>query len=210
MKGRQSRGVVLITTMLTLVLVIMLVSSVVHSNIGNMRLSATFAIRETALMAAHSGVQYAMTRLQDDLLWMGAPENGRLLRVKSSLSRSDDTYFVEVSEKDGNVIGKVLSANGQPSFFRIKFNYEDDLSSDTSEDSGALGLDALKNSERPIPSTFVSVNNLFNTSPTTVYLAKPDGTLKVQRQQNKHGQEVLGGSEEDGRGSYSLAPPLAL
>ena len=206
MKGRQSRGVVLITTMLTLVLVIMLVSSVVHSNIGNMRLSATFAIRETALMAAHSGVQYAMTRLQDDLLWMGAPENGRLLRVKSSLSRSDDTYFVEVSEKDGNVIGKVLSANGQPSFFRIKFNYEDDLSSDTSEDSGALGLDALKNSERPIPSTFVSVNNLFNTSPTTVYLAKLDGTLKVQRQQNKHGQEVLGVSEEDGRGSYSLAP----
>lgn len=141
---------------------------------------------------------------------MGAPENGRLLRVKSSLSSSDDTYFVEVSEKDGNVIGKVLSANGQPSFFRIKFNYEDDLSSDTSEDSGALGLDALKNSEPPIPSTFVSVNNLFNTSPTTVYLAKPDGTLKVQRQQNKHGQEVLGGSEEDGRGSYSLAPPLAL
>ena len=43
---KNKRGIVLITTMLTVVLVIMLLSSVVYSNLGSMLIATNFYGRE--------------------------------------------------------------------------------------------------------------------------------------------------------------------
>lgn len=199
MLKRPRRGMVLITTMLTLVIVIMLVSSVVHSNIGNLRLGAAFSVREMALMAAHSGVQYAVTRLQSDPFWVGDPDENELFKMEGEIPG------LTVSESKGNIYGRVETSSGHVSFFRIKFNYEDDLSS-SAEDGEALarGLDAIKNSDNPIPSPFVSVNNLYSNSATTVYLARPDGTLEVEKVKQKHGSESLAVPESLRKDSYEL------
>ena len=113
MRKKYKKGIVLITTMLTVVLVIMLLSSVVYSNLGSMRLASNFYGREEALMAAQSGVQYAITCLQSDVTWRGD---------KSGNTLSDTHKGISVQERNGNVVGMLTTTNGHKSFFRIKFN----------------------------------------------------------------------------------------
>lgn len=182
---KNKRGIVLITTMLTVVLVIMLLSSVVYSNLGSMRLASNFYGREEALMAAQSGVQYAITRLQDNITWRGD---------NSDNDFSDTSKGLSVREKNGNVVGMLTTANGNKSFFRIKFNYED----------GEKGFDGLSNSSDSdrIRSPYVSVNNLFNTTPTKVYTASKDGELKLKQYQDKYGKNRF---EAEGARSFSLS-----
>ena len=181
---KNKRGIVLITTMLTVVLVIMLLSSVVYSNLGGMRLASNFYGREEALMAAQSGVQYAITCLQSDITWRGdKPEN----------TFTNSAEGISVRERNGNVVGMLTTTNGKKSFFRIKFNYEDG-------DKGFDGMNDSADSER-IRSPYVSVNNLFNTTPTKVYTASQDGKLKTKQNQDKYGKNR---TEADGASSFTL------
>ena len=175
---KNKRGIVLITTMLTVVLVIMLLSSVVYSNLGSMRLASNFYGREEALMAAQSGVQYAITCLQSDITWRGDKKENVLSSSNKGLS---------VQERNGNVVGMLTTANGHKSFFRIKFNYED----------GEQGFDGMNNSSDSdrIRSPYVSVNNLFNTTPTKVYVASPEGKLETKQYQDRYGKTRLGSKE---------------
>lgn len=181
---KNKRGIVLITTMLTVVLVIMLLSSVVYSNLGSMRLASNFYGREEALMAAQSGVQYAITCLQSDITWRGD---------KSDNTFTNNTEGISVRERNGNVVGMITTANGNKSFFRIKFNYEDG-------DKGFDGMSDSSDSEC-IRSPYVSVNNLFNTTPTKVYTASKDGKLKTKHSQDKYGKDRI---EADGASSFTL------
>lgn len=181
---KNKRGIVLITTMLTVVLVIMLLSSVVYSNLGSMRLASNFYGREEALMAAQSGVQYAITCLQSDITWRGD---------KSDNTFTNSTEGISVRERNGNVVGMITTANGNKSFFRIKFNYEDG-------DKGFDGMSNSSDSER-IRSPYVSVNNLFNTTPTKVYTASQDGQLKTKQSQDRFGKNR---TEADGASSFTL------
>ena len=155
---KQRKGIVLITTMLTVVLVIMLLSSVVYSNLGSLRLTTNFYDKETALMAAQSGAQYAITRLQNNILWKADPTNAYELKT---------TNF-EVKEKDGNVWGILTSTNGKKSVFRIKFNCED----------GDGGLDGLKDSDQKIESPYISTNNLGSSVPRLAYPADENGVVR--------------------------------
>ena len=155
---KQRKGIVLITTMLTVVLVIMLLSSVVYSNLGSLRLTTNFYDKETALMAAQSGAQYAITRLQNNILWKADPTNAYELK----------TTDFEVREKDGNVWGILTSTNGKKSVFRIKFNYED----------GDDGLDGMKNSAQKIESPYISTNNLGSSVPCLAYPADENGVVR--------------------------------
>ncbi|MGM9998264.1 MAG: PilX N-terminal domain-containing pilus assembly protein [Candidatus Bruticola sp.] len=193
---KDKRGIVLITTMLTVVLIIMLLSSVVYSNLGGMRLASNFYGREEALMAAQSGIQYAITRLQDDITW----------RAADYKTVSETSKGLEVIEKNGNVLGCITTANGNRSFFRLKFNYED----------GANGLDGLNNSgsSELIASPYVSVNNLFNSTPTKVYTASADGTTTLQEVSDscgiKHTEAVGSLGFRIGKGScYLIAEGFA-
>ena len=175
MSRQNKKGIVLITTMLTIVLVVMLVSSIVYSNIGGLRLTGAFAQREMALMAAQSGVHYAITRLQEDPTWIGAPNLDEENKFNSPKS-------MDVIERDGNVLGRFQTPDGRPLFFRIKFNYED----------GEGGFDNLNNSSsNPIRSRFVSCNNLYRTTDTQIYAADADGVLKRESDKdNPWGVEV--------------------
>ena len=172
---QNKKGIVLITTMLTIVLVVMLVSSIVYSNIGGLRLTGAFAARESALLAAQSGVHYAITRLQEDPTWIGAPNLDEENKFNSPKG-------MDVIERDGNVLGRFQTPDGRPLFFRIKFNYED----------GEGGFDNLNNSSsHPIRSRFVSCNNLYRTTDTQIYAADADGVLKRESDKdNPWGVEV--------------------
>lgn len=156
--------------MLTVVLVIMLISTVVYSNLASMHLTSNFYDKEAALMAANSGMNYAITRLQNDIAWNGCG---------GSAPDSAGGSF-QVQEENGNVIGIITSADGRRSVFRIKFNYED----------GAGGLDGLDDTpnKKGIASPFVSVNNLAGPIPAKVYTANADGTLKTKTTTNDKGQ----------------------
>ncbi|MGM9998265.1 MAG: PilX N-terminal domain-containing pilus assembly protein [Candidatus Bruticola sp.] len=180
---KNKRGIVLITTMLTVVLVTMLLSSVVYSNLGGMRLASNFYGREEALMAAQSGLHYAITRLQDDITW----------RAADSKTISETNKGLQVIEKNGNVLGCITTTNGNKSFFRLKFNYED----------GAGGLDGLNDSSSSelIASPYVSVNNLFNSTPAKVYMASADGTTKLKEVTDSYGTKH---TEADSVSSFSV------
>ncbi|MGM9992398.1 MAG: PilX N-terminal domain-containing pilus assembly protein [Candidatus Bruticola sp.] len=169
---KNKRGIVLITTMLTVVLVIMLLSSIVYSNIGSMRLASNFYGREQAIMAAQSGVQYAITKLQNNITWKGCDDSETI---------SDSSTGLSVIENNGNVVGMIDSKNGRRSFFRIKFNYED----------GENGFDGLNDSSdsAKIPSPYVSVNNLTSSISTKVYTASKDGTLKLNTYKDEYGKD---------------------
>ncbi len=158
MISKQRKGIVLITTMLTVVLVIMLLSSVVYSNLGSLRLTTNFYDKETALMAAQSGAQYAITRLQNNILWKADPPTTYQLK----------TDHFEVKEEEGNVWGILTSTNGKKSVFRIKFNCED----------GPGGLDGMRNSAHKIESAYISTNNLGSSVPCLAYPADETGVVK--------------------------------
>ncbi|HBM95985.1 TPA: hypothetical protein DD394_00205 [bacterium UBP9_UBA11836] len=164
MVSKQRKGIVLITTMLTVVLVIMLLSSVVYSNLGSLRLTTNFYDKETALMAAQSGAQYAITRLQNNILWKADPTTAYKLKTNN----------FEVKEEDGNVWGILTSTNGKKSVFRIKFNCED----------GDGGLDGMRNSDQKIESPYISTNNLSNSVPCLAYPADKNGVVRGKNVNN--------------------------
>lgn len=170
MLERKKQGIVLVTTMLTVVLVIMLLSSVVYSNLGSFRLTTNFYDKESALMAAQSGAQYAITRLQNNILWKAAPSTPFTLKTKD----------FEVKEEDGNVWAILTSTNGKKSVFRIKFNGED----------GPGGPDGLDNSANKIESPYISTNNLFSSVPCLAYPADNQGVIKGHTV-NEKGKEVF-------------------
>ncbi len=118
---RKRLGIVLITTLLTITLVAMMMAAVIQSSYGNMALSGDFYDRESAFWAAESGIQYAMTRLQENFLWCG----------DNNTSYGSLRKGLYVSESNGNVVGLLQNRkNGALSAFRIKFNYESDEDKD--------------------------------------------------------------------------------
>ncbi len=158
MRWLKNRGIVLVTTLLTTVLVVMLVTVVVGTGTAGLSLTGDFYERETALLAADSGIQYAMARLQADPTWRGD---------KPATAPPDRPGF-SVVERDGNVCGFLSTANGQKSQFRIKFNLEDGP-------GGLDGLEDTQSSDDLLASDLVSVNNLLGGGSVPVTRANPDG-----------------------------------
>lgn len=166
----KKKGIVLITTLLTVVLVVMMITAVVHSGASSLSLTAGFHHRENALLAAESGVQYAATRLQDNVFWHGDGFTG-----SSGSSSVFDSNGLRVVEDNGNVIGVITSKTGSVSAFRIKFNYED--GNQEEKDKKLPDRDGLHDPSDAykINSKFVSVNNLTNPASTLIYRANDNG-----------------------------------
>ena len=162
----KKKGIVLITTLLTVVLVVMMITAVVHSGASNLSLTAGFHHRENALLAAESGIQYAATRLQDNIFWHGDGFGSTTTFEKNGL---------KVVEDNGNVIGVIRSTTGTVSAFRIKFNYED--GNDEEKDRNLPEKDGLHDPSEAykINNRFVSVNNLTNPSSTLIFRANDNG-----------------------------------
>lgn len=159
MSTKRNGGIVLVTTLLMMVLVVMMVTVVVYAGSGGLALTGNFYEREAALMAADSGLQYAMTRLQSNGNWRG---NGTDIDTSGVASAG-----FSVIERDGNVMGFLTTTNGHASQFRIKFNYED----------GPGGEDGLDDSPsgRELRSPLVSVNNLLSATARPVKRANKNG-----------------------------------
>ena len=161
-RNRKRDGIVLVTTMLAISIIVMLISTVVYANFGGFRLASNFYDRELALMAANSGVQYAIHEFQKDLVWNGCGSGVKL---------NDGSLWIV--ENNGNVVGvlkeSTSASDGRPasrSAFRIKFNYED----------GAGGADGLNDSgKNVIKSPYVSTNNLLYSSDGKGYQADSNG-----------------------------------
>ncbi len=158
MQPLKNRGIVLVTTLLVTVLVVMLVTAVVYTGAGGLALTGNFYEREAALLAADSGLQYAMARLQANPTWRGDDP---------STAPADSPNF-SVVERNGNVFGFLSTPHGHRSQFRIKFNYED----------GPDGLDGLGNTQQSeflLPTALVSINNLLGATSVPATRANPDG-----------------------------------
>ncbi|MCR4784039.1 MAG: hypothetical protein K6A35_05925 [bacterium] len=161
-RNKKRDGIVLVTTMLAISIIVMLISTVVYANFGGFRLASNFYDRELALMAANSGVQYAIHEFQKDLVWNGCGSGVKL---------NDGSLWIV--ENNGNVVGvlkeSTSASDGRPasrSAFRIKFNYED----------GAGGADGLNDSgKNVIKSPYVSTNNLLYSSDGKGYHADSNG-----------------------------------
>lgn len=154
------KGIVLVTTLLTVVLVVMMVTTVVHSGTAGLALTTNFHDREAALLAAESGLQYAATRLQNEVGWRGDNPD-------TPTTKPDQLV---IAESNGNVVGIITSKLGQKSVFRIKFNFED----------GDAGDDGLPDPapEYSIPSPFVSYNNILGDAAIPAYRANKNGKYK--------------------------------
>ena len=156
-KGRNP-GIVLVTALLVTVLVVMLITTLMGTGAAGMALTGNFYEREAALLAAESGLQYAMTRLQANPNWRG----------DDPATVPPRTPDFSVLECDGNVFGFLQTASGNRSLFRIKFNYED----------GPGGVDGLNNTskvENRLASPLVSINNLQGVASVPAHRANPDG-----------------------------------
>ena len=162
MKRLQRQGIVLITTLLMTVLVVMILTVVLYTGAGGLALTANFYEREAALLAADSGLQYAMTRLQANPNWRGDGPDASPVDLAGTAS-----HF-SVLEKNGNVYGFLSTLYGHKTQFRIKFNYED----------GAAGLDGLPNTGDTswrLATNLVSINNLLGTAAIPATRAQADG-----------------------------------
>lgn len=161
----RPRGIVLVIALVISVVVALFLAAAVQLLPTMSRSAANLKDREVALSAAQSGVAYARNRLQADPKWRG---DGNGLIVNSP--------EFKVLEDNGNVFGFLTPENGEPSFFRLRFNYQD--GGDENDTSDHLPDPA---SGRFIESPYVSFNNLRSADRQEQYRATPiDGVWQVR------------------------------
>lgn len=154
MRAEFSRGFVLVTTLILLIVVAMMVSAALALLPGSRLMSGTVASTEGAVAAAQAGIEYARTRLQENPNWRG---NGNGVIV----DRPGDFW---VREAEGNVLGIIWTSQGTRSMFRLRFNYQN---------GGGSPDDGFSNppSEMRSRSVYVSQNNLAGSSARPLYRA---------------------------------------
>lgn len=172
-------GAVLIMTLMALCLVFMMVHALMQTTGIALFSSATFFDREQALQAAQSGIDYAVTQLQNNPKWRGDANLSYFSGVDDALivERGGPSQPVYVAESNGNVVGILKTKSGSISAFRLKFNYED--TSEEVYDKARLNWFGTKENayktQLPIASPYVCVNNLNEDLVTLVYRANSDG-----------------------------------
>lgn len=141
MLTQKPRAMVLVITLLiSAIIALFLVSTVKMLPVLGFS-SVNLEDKELAMAAARSGIDYARARLQEDPAWRG---DANELVV--------DTPEFKVVEDNGNVFGFITPANGPPSQFRFRFNYQNGGSTTPQDD--------LPDPTFPIDSPYVSYNNL--------------------------------------------------
>lgn len=141
----RRRGIFLISSLITLVLVAMIITASLSLTSGFSLRADSSSDHANAKRAAESGLRYAEVRLQEDPGWRG-DGNGIILNTP-------DLFVVE---DRGNVYGLVKVAGQDFSQFRIRFNFQD----------GSAGGDGLDDPQKPTNFAYVSVNNLAKGTPT--------------------------------------------
>lgn len=138
-----SRGIVLITTLFTLVFILMITTTVLITGKQSMRWAGSYECREQALNAAMSGVAYAKMRIQkydrQKKIWQGAePKAGGGYESKVENPDIANLKGFTVKEQlvtsDGRgIVEGTLTGDGPPAKFFIYFappsseKFKDDL-----------------------------------------------------------------------------------
>ena len=141
----------MLTTLILVVLITMFVTAAALLAPGSLSFSSAYGDEQKAMMALEAGVNYARTRLREDLTWRGGSDSG----VTTTVSTLDNS--MTVVEDRGNVVGLVRVGPDEVAQFRIRFNAQD----------GPGGVDDL---DDPSPAyrldlPFISLNNLSADSP---------------------------------------------
>jgi hypothetical protein len=149
MRLLRIRGFVLISVLFLAVLVSMyLIASTILSRgrFGSVQENANDKIAE---MAALSGIEYALARLEEDPAWRGG-----LNKV------TVESPNLTVVEDQGNVVGLVTSPGGGVAQFRLRFNWQ----------NGDGGADLFDDPETNMAfdSPHISVNNLLELAPASL------------------------------------------
>ena len=173
----NKKGAVLIMTLMALVLVFMMVHALMQTTGIGLQNSGSFYDRESALQAAQSGLDYAVTRLQSNRDWRG-DANRAYWTCNHSFPQGGLSSGFLVSENNGNVVGLIVSKAKIRSAFRIKFSFEDTSEATLSKVPAARFADYDQpepTTSLPIAMPFVSVNNLRSEASVLVYRANPNG-----------------------------------
>ncbi len=108
------RGMVFITTLMVSVVVIMLLTAALTLLPASQGMTGSVRDDALAQSAAQAGLEYALTRLQENPQWKGDDN-------KVVVDKGKDLW---VREDRGNVIGLVGSPSGETTMFRIRFNFQ--------------------------------------------------------------------------------------
>ena len=205
----QSRGAVLIMTMMAICLTFMMIYALVQTSGIGLNTAGSFYDREAALTAAQSGLDYAVTQMQVNRDWKG-DSNRKYWHNSGSEYKNVDNNNFQVIESNGNVIGLLTNKAGYKSAFRIKFNYEF-TSKDIDEGIfkyAPCSSFADSDSSEPKPSIsidmpYVSINNFAGAKETLMYRAKDDGQGFSKDTYNLE----LGGKDDNLKRAYANHVP---
>jgi len=111
---KRPRGIVLISVIFLSILIAMYISAAFALSRGQLLTTRQSSENELAELAAKSGIQYALARLEEDINWRGDGNN-------ITVNTSDLT----VVENNGNVVGLLTFLDGGKAQFRLRFNYQD-------------------------------------------------------------------------------------
>lgn len=164
---RSQRGIVLVVTLMVVVMVVMTLTAAVKLIPGSAAMQGNAEQQELADAAVQAGLAYARSRLQEDPNWRG----------DADMVVVDMPGEMWVSEESGNVIGILYTANGVPTQFRIRFNYQN---GGGSPDEGFSDPP----SDHFIDNRYVSVNNLTSNASVPVYRA--DDAYEVDGSDNPY------------------------
>lgn len=158
MSRLKSRGVAFLTVLIMSVLVLMMISAALVLLPSGRAYGAATQQTQRAKAAAQAGIEYAYTKLHDDINW----------RADGNAVMVDIPNEMWVREDHGNLIGILYAPNGTRSMFRLRFNHQNNMDSPTENlpDPAA---------DMAIPHKFVSVNNLASFSSAPLYRATGTG-----------------------------------
>lgn len=176
MKKKQlAKGIVLITTLFTLVFILMVTTTVLITSKQSMRWAGSFENQQLALNAAMSGIAYAKMRIQETdkvgQLWQGAQPDGSggyvTRAVNPGINSMKGFSVVEQHVTGGKgIVEGTLQGEGPPSKFFIYF----------APPSGTEFIDDLVGTVKP---KFLSLNNSNKfTAKDSYYI---DGTTKYRK-----------------------------
>ena len=173
---RKTKGIALISTLMFSVIVVMMVSAGLALLPSQKVMTSTMDLNQQALTAAETGIEYARTKLQNDPGWRG---NDNAVTV-------DEPGSLWIREEEGNIVGILWNQEGEPSLFKMRFNFHDgdNADDDDDDDKDWVAKDFLDDpsNEMIVRHKFISFNSL-----------NSGNSGPVNRHELRHRPSILGG-----------------
>jgi hypothetical protein len=111
-------GIVLISSLLFLVLIVIFATAVISIAMSQQKYTKNFYMNQVAVKAAESGINYAMSRIENSFNWMGCQAPGT--DVKLSFENKLEIYEHTVKNQIGCVEGRIRMG-GYTGYFDMYF-----------------------------------------------------------------------------------------